>query len=108
MLSMAPLLPRADGPNEDTAAHLALPPGLAAPEGPLDVLPTSVLEARVQFTLLSRELGLDYRRRRGVEEAAVMPSVAGLGTSDVTEDSSSARTRVPAALRASARSRNDK
>jgi hypothetical protein len=44
-----------------------LPPGLGGEASSLDVLPTSVLEARIQFTLLSRELGLDYRLKRGIE-----------------------------------------
>jgi hypothetical protein len=45
---------------------LALPPGVGEHERRLTALPTTVLEARVQFTLLARELGLDYRMNRGV------------------------------------------
>lgn len=66
LLTRAPLLPRSGGAADELAEHLALPPGVgddARSEG----LPQSVLEARVTFTLLARELGIDYRLKRGVE-----------------------------------------
>jgi hypothetical protein len=65
-LSRAPLLPKLGGPSDELAEHLALPPGVAT-DVRIDVLPQSVLEARIQFTLLARELGLDYRLKRGLE-----------------------------------------
>jgi hypothetical protein len=66
MLPKAPLLPRLTG--DQLAEHLPLPSGIGGGTKPkLDVLPTSVLEARIQFTMLSRELGLDYRLKRGIE-----------------------------------------
>jgi hypothetical protein len=65
LLPRAPLLPKSDATDE-LAEHLSLPPGVSTEVKP-DSLPTSILEARVQFTLLARELGLDYRLRRGIE-----------------------------------------
>ena len=65
MLPKAPLLPKVTG--DELAEHLALPPGVTAEGRSLDAHPTSVFEARIQFTLLSRELGLDYRLKRGIE-----------------------------------------
>jgi hypothetical protein len=66
MISRAPLLPKLGGPADELAEHLALPAGVAT-DARLDTLPHSVLEARVQFTLLARELGLDYRLKRGID-----------------------------------------
>lgn len=67
LLPKAPLLPKLGGTADELAEHLTLPPGLGGEPRSLDVLPTSVLEARVQFTLLARELGLDYRLKRGID-----------------------------------------
>lgn len=65
ILTRAPLLPRST--NEDELAeHLTLPPGVVGEPKPEGDLPQSILEARVQFTLMSRELGLDYRLQRGI------------------------------------------
>ena len=64
----APLLPRVETSEPELAEHLSLPGGIQAPARlALDALPKSVLEARIQFTMLSRELGFDYRLKRGVE-----------------------------------------
>ncbi len=67
LLPRAPVLPRLTGPADELAEHLALPAGLGADGRAIDTLPKSILEARVAFTLLSRELGLDYRLKRGIE-----------------------------------------
>jgi hypothetical protein len=64
LLPRAPLLPKL-GAEDELVEHLALPPGVAT-DVKLDVTPKSILEARVQFTLLARELGVDYRKKRGV------------------------------------------
>lgn len=74
----APLLPRLGGADDELAEHLALPPGLAGEPRSLDVLPTSVLEARVQFTLLARELGLDYRLKRGIDLRADLSGIEAM------------------------------
>lgn len=66
LLPKAPLFPKLGGAGDELAEHLPLPPGVGA-DARLDALPQSVLEARVAFTLLARELGLDYRLRRGLE-----------------------------------------
>jgi hypothetical protein len=63
LLPRAPLLPKS-GPGDELAEHLSLPPGVST-DLELTALPRSVLEARVHFTLLARELGLDYRLKRG-------------------------------------------
>lgn len=70
----APLLPRLDD-NDELAEHLSLPAGLDVQQRSFDALPTSVLEARVRFTLWARELGLEYRLKRGIDLRA---DVSGL------------------------------
>jgi hypothetical protein len=66
-LPKAPLLPKHSGAAE-LAADLSLPAGLAAPATlALDTVPRSVLEARIQFTMLTRELGARYQSRQGIE-----------------------------------------
>lgn len=77
LLPKAPLLPRLGGADE-LAEHLPLPPGLGGEARSLDVLPTSVLEARVQFTLLARELGLDYRLKRGIDLRADVSGIEAM------------------------------
>jgi hypothetical protein len=67
MLPKAPLLPKLGGASDELAEHLALPAGLGNEPRSLDALPKSVLEARVLFTMLARELGLDYRLKRSLE-----------------------------------------
>jgi hypothetical protein len=74
-LSRAPLLPKVASGGDELAEHLALPPGVGVDVKSRGGLPTSVLEARVQFTLLARELGLDYRLKRGIQLVA---DVAGI------------------------------
>ena len=78
LLPKAPLLPRLGGGADELAEHLPLPPGLGGEQRSLDVLPTSVLEARVQFTLLARELGLDYRLKRGIELRADVSGIEAM------------------------------
>ena len=64
LLVRAPMFPKM-GTDDELVETLALPPGLSM-DMKLDGLPRSILEARVQFTLLARELGLDYRLQRNV------------------------------------------
>lgn len=78
LLPKAPLLPRLGGASDELAEHLALPPGLGGENHALDVLPTSVLEARVQFTMLARELGLDYRLKRGLDLRADVSGIEAM------------------------------
>lgn len=78
LLPKAPLLPRLGGATDELAEHLSLPPGLGGEPRSLDVLPTSVLEARVQFTLLARELGLDYRLKRGIDLRADLSGIEAM------------------------------
>jgi hypothetical protein len=75
LLPKAPLLPKLGGTADELAEHLALPAGLGNDGRPFDALPKSVLEARVSFTLLAREVGLDYRLKRGIDLRA---DVSGL------------------------------
>ena len=68
LLPKAPLLPKLGGAADELVEHLALPAGLASESRSLDQpLPKSVLEARVAFTVLARELGMDFRLKRGIE-----------------------------------------
>lgn len=78
LLPKAPLLPRFGGASDELAEHLPLPPGIGAESMPADVLPKSVLEARVQFTMLARELGLDYRLKRGVDLRADVSGIEAM------------------------------
>ena len=75
LLPKAPLMPKLGGSADELAEHLALPAGLGSDGRAFDTLPKSVLEARIAFTLLAREVGLDYRLKRGIELRA---DVSGL------------------------------
>ena len=77
-LPKAPLMPKLGGAADELAEHLPLPAGLGRDPRPLDTLPKSVLEARVAFTLLARELGLDYRLRRGIELRADVSGIEAM------------------------------
>jgi hypothetical protein len=73
----APPVPHnADRP--ELAQDLALPPGLSGQAGPIEMLPSSVIEARVQFTFLSRELGREYRNERGIELRADVTGIEAM------------------------------
>lgn len=53
--------------DAERAATLALPPGLSGTPLPVETLPSSVIEARVQFTFLARELAREYRAENDVD-----------------------------------------
>ena len=74
-LPKAPVLSKLTGPADELAEHLTLPTGLATDGFESGALPKSVVEARVAFTLLARELGLDYRLKRGVELRADLSGI---------------------------------
>lgn len=74
----APLLPKLDGAENELAEHLSLPLGLSGESKSLEQRPTSVLDARVQFTLLARELGLEYRLKRGIELRADLSGIEAM------------------------------
>jgi hypothetical protein len=78
LLARAPLMPRLGGAADELAEHLPLPAGLGHEPRSLDALPKSVLEARVAFTLLARELGLDYRLKRGIELRADVSGIEAM------------------------------
>ncbi len=70
----APLFPRSSSDTPEVAEHLSLPPGVSG--GTLtDILPRSVLEARIQFTLMSRELGRQYRETKNLELVADLSGI---------------------------------
>lgn len=62
----APKLP-SSARDSERAATLALPPGLSGTPAPVETLPRSVIEARVQFTFLARELAREYRSENDVD-----------------------------------------
>ncbi|MBK8217158.1 MAG: hypothetical protein IPK71_25820 [Myxococcales bacterium] len=70
----APIFPKKalDGP--EAAETLSFPPGLM-PTPATDEIPGSVLEARIQFTWMARELGAAYRMARGVELRADLSGI---------------------------------
>lgn len=78
LLPKAPLLPKLGGASDELAEHLPLPAGLGNEPRALDALPKSVLEARIAFTLLARELGLDYRLKRGIELRADVSGIEAM------------------------------
>ena len=79
LLPKAPLMPRLGGAADELAEHLPLPAGLGnEPRSFENALPKSVLEARVAFTLLARELGLDYRLKRGIELRADVSGIEAM------------------------------
>jgi hypothetical protein len=62
-----PKAPRSPvGAEGELVATLALPPGLTGLQAPQGTLPGSVLDARVQFTYLSRELAREYEEDLGI------------------------------------------
>jgi hypothetical protein len=66
-LPKAPLLPKPTGAPE-RASELSLPAGLTPSATlALDTLPRSVIEARIQFIMLTRELGARYQSRQGLD-----------------------------------------
>lgn len=67
LLSSAPLFPRPEGVEDDLAETLWLPPSLSSGSPATHAVPRSIVEARIEFTKLSRELGLAYRREHGIE-----------------------------------------
>lgn len=71
----APLFLPSETNAVEAAEHLPLPAGLAADSPTTDALPRSVIEARIQFTLLSRELGASYRITRNVELRADLSGI---------------------------------
>jgi hypothetical protein len=75
----SPVLPRfRPGAPPELAETLSLPPGLHGQAVQLDVLPRTVLDARVQFTHLSRELGREYRQRYRVELRADLSGIEAM------------------------------
>jgi len=73
-----PLAPPDDAPVE-FAEHLSLPPGLHGQPPPREGgIPKTVLEARIAFTFLSRELGREYRNRYRVELRTDVASIEAM------------------------------
>jgi hypothetical protein len=72
----APPIPR--GPASELAEHLALPPGLTAAQGAADSIPISVIDARIQFTYLARDLGREYRTDRSIDLYADMAGIEAI------------------------------
>jgi hypothetical protein len=69
----APPLPRSA--IAELAEELALPPGLQGQAASAEQIPTSVIDARIHFTFLARELGDIFRTAYGIELRA---DVAGI------------------------------
>jgi hypothetical protein len=79
LLAKSPLLPRHDPTGTTLAEDLPLPVGLAF-EPRAGARPQSVLEARITFTLLARELGSHYREARGVPLSADVSGIESIQT----------------------------
>jgi hypothetical protein len=78
-----PLLPKVSvfpktGADDELAEHLSLPPGLGHEASAPRELPRSILEARVHFTMLARELGLAYRLKRGIDLRANVDGIEAM------------------------------
>jgi hypothetical protein len=72
----APRVPTGELP--ELAETLAMPPGLTGAAAPLDTLPSSVIDARVQFTYLARDLAREYREDRDVELRVDLASIEAI------------------------------
>jgi hypothetical protein len=59
-------VPRFAEGDAEEAIELVLPEGMSGAVEPVETLPRSVLDARVQFTFLARELGRQYEEELGV------------------------------------------
>jgi hypothetical protein len=62
----------------ESAETLSLPPGLTGAPAPLETLPSSVIDARVQFTFLARELAREYREDLGIDLHVDLPSIEAM------------------------------
>lgn len=75
VLPKAPLMPKLGGAPDELAELFELPPGVREDAPITTAMPRSVFEARVKFSLLSRELGAEYRTKRGI---ALQTDLAGI------------------------------
>jgi hypothetical protein len=66
-LPRPPALPRGVDTHSEAAEYLGLPRGASAEPPRPDMMPRTVADARALFTHLARELGHEYRVKRGVE-----------------------------------------
>jgi hypothetical protein len=64
--------------ESEVAETLTMPPGLTGSLAPLETLPSSVIDARVQFTFLARELGREYREDLGVVLRADLTTIEAM------------------------------
>lgn len=62
----------------EVAEHLSLPPGVGGQPRAGDPLPPALIEVRVQFTQLSRELGREFRLKRSVELRADVSGIEAM------------------------------
>jgi hypothetical protein len=60
-----PPIPRIH-PGPEVASEFELPEGLVGAAEPMETLPRTVVDARLQFTLLARELGRSYEADLGI------------------------------------------
>jgi hypothetical protein len=62
----------------EAAGALTLPEGLSGVPDPIETLPRTVLDARVQFTFLARELGREYDEQLGITLRADISGVESM------------------------------
>jgi len=55
-----------------------MPPGLTGSPAPLETLPSSVIDARVQFTFLARDLAREYQEERGATLRVDLASIEAM------------------------------
>jgi hypothetical protein len=72
----APRIPTTE-PSE-AAETLSLPPGLKGAPAPLETVPSSVIDARLQFTFLARDLAREYREELGIVLHADLASIEAM------------------------------
>ena len=77
LVPKAPAIPRFDDDAEGASA-LSLPEGLSGVPAPIETLPRSVLDARVQFTFLARELGREYEDQLGIDLRADISGIEAI------------------------------
>jgi hypothetical protein len=78
LLARAPLFPPSGAPSDELAEDLAWPANMSIEPGPIGARPESILEARLRFTQLARDLGAEYREQRGIELRADVSGIEAM------------------------------
>jgi hypothetical protein len=70
-------VPRFDD-GAEAATALSMPDGLSGVPDPIEMLPRTVIDARIQFTFRARELGREYEEKLGIDLRADISGVEAI------------------------------